>query len=48
MLEVQVGAGAAGEPRMLLKPLAHRRGAGDHDQDQGDEVAGVSHSFLTD
>jgi hypothetical protein len=43
------GSNAAGqELRTLLKPLAHRRGVGDHDQDQGDEVAGVSHSFLTD
>jgi hypothetical protein len=43
------GSTAAGQGvTQLLKPLAYRRGAGDRYQDQGDEVAGVSHSFLTD
>jgi hypothetical protein len=44
------GSNAAGQrvPDALEKPLAYRHGDGDRDQGQGDEVAGVSHSFLTD
>ena len=36
------------EPRTLLKTIGTDAELGDRDQDQGDEVARVSHSFLTD
>ena len=36
MLKAQVVAMSDAEPRKLLKTLAHRRRAGDRDQDQGD------------
>ncbi len=48
MLEVQVGPAAQSESRTALKTIGAPARVGDREQDQGDEVAGVSHIFLTD
>jgi hypothetical protein len=48
MPNVEVGAVIDGESRMLLKPLATDAELATAIRTQGDEVAGVSHSFLTD